>query len=200
MSLTSKFILSIQVIALSFFACQTAVAQKPSFGPQVGANIANIQGTGLQSGFNFGYHIGAFANLSVGKLGGQVEVLWSQIQSKKASNFNDLDNVSASDFRDPRLDYISIPVTALFKPAKIISIQGGVQYSILVNRSSTPLDNSKQAIKQGDVSAILGVHAQVLKFRAYARYLLGLTNIAAPEIKQNWRTSVIQVGVGVAIF
>jgi hypothetical protein len=201
MSNTIKFILRSQFIALSFFVFQTSFAQKPSFGPQLGANIANVQGTGLKSGFNFGYHIGAFAKLPVGgTFAAQMEVLWSQIQSKKANNFNDLDNVSLSEFRDPRLDYLSIPVSVLYKLKKVISIQGGVQYSILINSSNTPLDNGKQAIKQGDMSALLGVQAQVLNVRAYARYLMGLSNIAAAELNQNWRTSVIQVGVGVAIF
>jgi hypothetical protein len=201
MLITLKSFLRLQSIVLILLFSQKSLAQKLSFGPQLGANIARIDGSGFKSGFNFGYHIGAFAKLPVGKkFAGQIEVLWSQLQSQKAGGFRDLYTISAADFQDPRLDYLAIPVTVLYKPKKILSIQGGLQYSILINSNKTPLENGRRAFKEGDVSALLGIHAEVFKFRAYARYLMGLSNIGSSDLKNEWKTSVIQIGAGFAIF
>lgn len=177
-------------------------AQKFSLGPMVGANVTRIDGSGFTNGYNIGYHAGAFIGLPIGKkLNAQLELYWSQVKTEKVAGFNAIyNNLVSQDFQDPRLEYLSIPLTLSFKPGKVVSLQGGMQYSILVNHNGTLLQNSEQAFKAGDVSALFGLQFHVSAFRFYIRYQMGINDIGNADLNNEWKTSIIQLGTALDLF
>jgi hypothetical protein len=177
-------------------------AQKFSLGPMVGANVTRIDGSGFANGYNIGYHAGAFIGLPIGKkLNAQLELYWSQVKTEKVAGFNAIyNNLVSQDFQDPRLEYLSIPLTLSFKPGKVVSLQGGMQYSILVNHNGTLLQNSEQAFKAGDVSALFGLQFHVSAFRFYIRYQMGINDIGNADLNNEWKTSIIQLGTALDLF
>ncbi len=184
-------------------------AQGFSLGPQLGANIVQIEGVELKEGYNLSYHAGAFANIKLGeKWNAQMEVLWSQLTAKRANSFQAIyTGLEDQNWSNPQLDYFTIPLTLNFKPGKLISFQAGAQYGILFNNNLDVIDNGKAAFNSGQVSGILGVNLHIMGFRIYGRYLLALTDVASldrvsQQITSNdtWKTSIIQVGAAFAIF
>ena len=58
-------------------------AQGLHFGVKGGANITKVEGKAMQDEFNYGYHLGGFAEIGLGKKWFiQPEVLWSQLQTQ----------------------------------------------------------------------------------------------------------------------
>jgi hypothetical protein len=190
------------VSILFFLPCHYLLAQKFSLGPMVGANITRIDGSGFTNGYNIGYHAGAFFALPVGKkLNAQMELYWSQVKTEKVDGFNAIyNNLVTQDFKDPKLEYLSIPLTLSFKPGKVISFQGGMQYSILINHNNSVLQNSKEAFNSGDVSALFGLQFHVSAFRFYLRYQMGLNDISNTDLNNEWKTSIIQLGTAIDFF
>ena len=73
-------------------------AQGFSFGPKVGANISGISGLQFKNGYEFGYHLGGFAEIMISdKIGIQPEVLWSQTALTTGSSLSDLYSTSLSE-------------------------------------------------------------------------------------------------------
>jgi hypothetical protein len=194
--------LSILIAMLCCLPGQKLLAQKFSLGPMVGANVTRIDGSGFTNGYNIGYHAGAFFALPISKkLNAQMELYWSQVKTEKADGFNAIyNNLVRQDFMDPKLEYLSIPLTLSFKPGKVISFQGGVQYSMLINHNITLLQNSEQAFKAGDVSALFGLQFHVSAFRFYLRYQMGINDIGNADLNNEWKTSIIQLGTGLDLF
>ena len=189
------------VCLLSFFV-YNANAQKFSLGPQLGANMTRIDGSGFENGYKLSYHAGGYFSVNLSKKWIlQTEVLWSQLKSDTANGFRSIyANVQNQDFKNPQLEYLTIPVSLCYKPGKLLSFQAGLQYAILMNHSSSLLQNGKDAFRQGDMSALFGLQAYVLNFRIYGRYLMGINDIGSADLKNEWKTSVIQVGAAFAIF
>ncbi len=194
-----KYFLSL--ILLSLF-CFNTYSQKFSLGPQLGANMSRIDGRGFDNSYKLSYHAGGYFSLNLSnKWSAQIEALWSQLKSDTAQEFRALyENLPNQNFSNPQLEYLTIPVSLTFKPGKLLSFQGGVQYAILMNHSNSLLQNGKDAFNNGDISALLGVQLHVLNFRIYGRYLMGINDIGTADLNNEWKTSVIQVGAAFAIF
>lgn len=184
-------------------------AQGFSLGPQLGANIVQIEGVELKDGYNLSYHAGAFGNIKLGeKWNAQLEILWSQLKAERVGNFQAIyTGLETQNWSNPRLDYFTLPITLNFKPGKLISFQAGAQYGILFNNNLSIVDNGKAAFNSGQLSGILGINLHVMGFRIYGRYLLALDDVASLEqvsqqitSQDTWKTSVIQVGAAFAIF
>ena len=208
MSHLNQFRKAVLVILFSISVYFTQ-AQGFSLGPQLGANIVQIQGVDLKEGYMLSYHAGAFANIKLGeKWNAQMEVLWSQLKAERADNFQAIyTGLENQNWADPQLDYFTIPLTLNFKPGKLISFQAGAQYGILFNKNLSVTDNGKAAFNSGQLSGILGVNLHIMGFRIYGRYLLALNDVASLDrvsqtltSQDTWKTSIIQVGLAFAIF
>lgn len=181
--------------ALVYFISAATFAQKVQIGFKGGATMNKLSGKTFKEEFSFGYHLGGYFQLGIGKkIGIQPEVLFNQINVDTSSNFssiykfNKLDNV--------QLKYLSIPILLNYRPNKLITLQAGPQFGILMNKSKTFLQNGKEAFKSGDLAMLGGVQLNISSFKIYGRYSIGLSNINDIDNKDKWKSQAVQVGVG----
>lgn len=178
-------------------------AQGLHFGIKGGANITKVEGKAMKDEFNFGYHLGGFAEVGLGKkLFIQPEVLWSQYATQTGSNFNDvigpITQPGSSD-KNITLNYLQIPITANYRLLDWLSIQAGPQFSVLLDNNKNLLENGKEAFSSGDFSLVGGAQINFGAFRITGRYMLGLNEVNSSEISESWKNRGFQVGVGIKI-
>ena len=191
-----------RIIFLTMFVVASLMgnAQGFSFGPKVGANITGISGLQFKKGFEFGYHIGGFAEVMLSeKIGIQPEVLWSQTSLTTSSSLSDLYSTSLPELTKINLNYISIPLLLNIRPTKFITFQVGPQFGILQDKKNSVATNVQSAFKSGDFSMIAGVQLKVLAFRIYGRYAIGLTNINEIPNQDAWKSRTLQLGIGLGL-
>jgi hypothetical protein len=191
-----------RIILLTMFVVASLMgnAQGFSFGPKVGANISGISGLQFKKGFEFGYHIGGFAEVMLSeKIGIQPEVLWSQTTLTTASSLSDLYSTSLPELTKINLNYISIPLLLNIRPTKFITFQVGPQFGILQDKKNSVATNVQSAFKSGDFSMVAGVQLKILAFRIYGRYAIGLTNINELPDQDSWKSRTLQLGIGLGL-
>jgi hypothetical protein len=186
-------------LALLLFIGSSAFAQSFSLGIKGGANLGKISGKAFKDEFTLGYHIGAFATVGIGKkFAIQPEVLFNQVNVDTATNFSAV-TTGFKQFDKIQLHYLSIPVLLNYKLNKIIVLQAGPQFGILMDQNKDLLQNGRDAFKSGDFSLVGGVQLNLLKFRVYGRFVGGQTDINNLGDSQTWKTRAIQLGVGIAL-
>jgi Outer membrane protein beta-barrel domain len=188
------------ILAVTFISIG-ASAQGIKFGPKLGANMGKIDGAGFDEKYTLGYHVGGFVQINFSKkLGIQPEVLWNQINADTATNIRQVyQNLANQNLKNPQLNYLSIPVLLNYSPVKLITLQAGPQFGILLNKSDNLLENGENAFKNGDLSLLGGVQLNLLKLRIHARYVVGLNDISDVNNTDKWRNQGIQIGVGLAL-
>lgn len=190
----------ISLLTMFVVASLMGNAQGFSFGPKVGANITGISGLQFKKGFEFGYHIGGFAEVMLSeKIGIQPEVLWSQTSLTTSSSLSDLYSTSLPELTKINLNYISIPLLLNIRPTKFITFQVGPQFGILQDKKNSVATNVQSAFKSGDFSMLAGVQLKVLAFRIYGRYAIGLTNINEIPNQDAWKSRTLQLGIGLGL-
>lgn len=185
-------------LAILLITATTSFAQGLKFGPKVGANLGKIEGQRFSDQYALSYHAGFFVELKLGdKWAFQPEVLWNQVKVDTVAGFNNIyqQNLRISDLK---LNYVSIPVLLNYKPGKILTLQAGPQFGILMDRNKNLLQNGVDAFKQGDLSMLAGAQINILSFRIYGRYVIGLSDISDLPNQEKWRNQGLQVGVGLA--
>lgn len=190
----SVLLLVVMVITSASFA------QSFKFGPKLGANLGKIEGKGFSDAYTIGYHVGGFTEIGLGKkFGIQAEVLFNQINGDTVSGFKAIyQNIDQQNFSDPQLNYLSIPLLLTFKPVKIVTLQLGPQFGILMDNNKNLIQNGKDAFKKGNISMLAGAQLNILRVRVYGRYAVGLSNINDIDDQEKWTTTGFQVGVGFA--
>jgi len=187
-------------LALTVFIFSAAHAQTFHLGVKGGANVNKITGKSFKDEFSYGYHLGGFAEIGLGKrFSIQPEVVFNQISQDTSSSFNDIYKNVVSNGTKTKLNYISIPILLNVKLSKFVALQAGPQFAIVKDKSKTMVENGKSAFKQGDFSMLAGVQFKLGGFRIYGRYALGLNNLNDIDNKDKWRSQSVQVGVGLAI-
>jgi Outer membrane protein beta-barrel domain len=189
------------IICIVTIMSATASAQGIKFGPKLGATMGKIDGQGFNEKYTLGYHVGGFVQINIGKKWGiQPEVLWNQINADTATNIRSVyQNLANQSLKNPQLNYLSIPVLLNYTPVKLITLQAGPQFGILLNKSDNLLQNGTNAFKNGDLSLLGGVQLNLLKLRVHARYFVGLNDISDVNNTDKWRNQGIQLGVGLAL-
>ena len=184
------------IVSLSLTA--GAVAQGSfKIGARVGTTMYKIDGQSFQSGFNFGYHLGGALEIMFSKkFGIQPEVLFNHSSTRTGDDLGDLVsglNLSAA----TNLNYLSIPVLVNIRPSGgPLTLQLGPQFGILMNSTQTLVQNGTDAFKRGDLSLLGGVQIHLSAFRIYGRYGIGLSNLNDIASSQEWKSQMIQLGVG----
>lgn len=169
-------------------------------GVKGGANIFKVDGQGYDQGFQFGYNVGAFAEINFpGAFGIQPELLWNQTNYRTGTQFSSIYPNGINDIKG-KLNYLSIPVLLSFRPAKIISLQAGPQFGILLNQDKDLVDNSKDAFKKGDLSLVGGVQLNLANVVVGGRYVVGLNNINDVTDDHSWKNQGFQVYAGFRFF
>lgn len=182
------------------FIGNAAFCQKINFGFKAGTDLHKITGKSFNEQFDFGYHVGAFVEIRVKKIGIQPELYFSQVNTKTANTLNLPNNISS--VRTIKLSYLNIPILVNFNFNKIVALQAGPQFGILVNQSGTVIQNGQDAFKNGDFSLAAGLQIKLMKFRFYGRYVIGLSDVnAATNISDqgSWKSQTIHLGVAFSI-
>ncbi|MDQ2864148.1 MAG: outer membrane beta-barrel protein, partial [Bacteroidota bacterium] len=118
---------------------------------------------------------------------------------KKFENISKEDVLKVKNISSVKLKYMSIPLLFNYNLDKFIAIQAGPQFSILMNENDNLLKNGQNAFQSGEFSVVGGIQLKILKFRAYGRYVGGLTNVNHIVSSGAWKASSFQLGVGFAL-
>ncbi len=185
-------------IIVLFFLVTSGSAQGVHIGAKVGATLSDASGKSFQSGFHFGYHAGIFSELMfTKKFGLAPEVLFSETNLRVGNSYSALySSVSLANVSDIKLHYLSIPVLLAYKPIPFITFHAGPQFGVLMNQTRTLVANGTDAFKKGDISVLAGAQLNVLKFRVYARYVVGLSNLNDIDNRDKWTSQSLQAGLG----
>lgn len=183
------------ILAIFTIMGSAASAQKFSIGAKAGANINKIDGKSFSDQFTYGYHLGGFFSVGLGnKFAIQPEVLFNQINVDTSSTFSQVYKFNQVD--KVQLKYLSIPILLNYKPVKFITLQAGPQFSVLMNKSKTLLENGRDAFKAGDFSMLAGAQVNIGHLKIYGRYAIGLNNLNDIDNQEKWKSQGFQVGLG----
>ncbi len=186
------------VLALvCLFAAFSASSQGINLGIKGGATVYKIDGVSFSDEFNWGYHLGGVAELMWSKQWGiQPEVLFNESNTKTGYSFDTLyRSVNPGTLKDVKLNFISIPVLLTWRPSPFISFQAGPNFSVMMSKDRTLLQDGAEAFKSGSVSLIGGIQLNILSFRIYGRYGMGLTNLNNIDTQDKWKSRGGQLGV-----
>jgi len=182
-------------LAIFCITATAASAQKLHVGFKGGANINKLTGKSFEDEFSFGYHVGGFFSVGLGKkFAIQPEVLFNQINVDTSNNYSSI--YQFNKVHKVQLKYLSIPILLTYKPIKFVTLQAGPQFGILTNKSNTLVQNGKDAFKSGDLSMLGGVQVNISHLNIYARYAVGISNLNDIDNKEKWKSQSIQLGVG----
>jgi Outer membrane protein beta-barrel domain len=171
-------------------------------GIKGGANITKVDGKSFKDQFNYGYHVGGFAEIGIGsKFAIQPEVLFNQFTTSLDSNYNHVyENVFNSDQSKVRLNYLSIPILLNYKLiGNFLVLQAGPQVGILMDQSKNLLQNGGKAFSEGDFSVLGGVQLKLSAIRLSGRYAIGLKDINDIGNKDRWTSQGFQLSFGLAL-
>ena len=175
-------------------------AQGVRLGLKAGANLNKISGQAFDEGYDLGYHLGAFSEIDFNKsFGIQPEVMFNQVNTKRASGSDAVVNNWQTNTSDIQLNYLSIPVLLRINVNNILSLNLGPQFSILMNKNESLWNNGKQAVKSGDLAVVGGATINLKALRVYGRYNIGVNNISDIENTGSWKSQQLQLGVGLRL-
>lgn len=178
----------------------SASAQGFKLAIHAGANMGKLDGKSFSDEYQLGYHVGIAPEIMFSsKWGIQPEVLFNQTNTTTTSDFQDLYKVSINELKDVKLNYLSIPLMLSYRPFSFFTLQAGPQFSVLMNKHKTLLENGGDAFSKGDFSMVGGAQINILKLRVYGRYGIGLSNINDIDNRDNWKSQSVQLGVGLAL-
>ncbi len=193
------------LLSFAFFAIAVAVNAQGGFrlGIKGGLNLNQIQGVSFNNGFNYGYHLGGFAEIDfTKKFGIQPEVLWNQSNSQMSGEFATLypsiTNPNTLN-QDVVLNYLSIPILLRYNLGSMFSVVAGPQFGILMNKNQNILQNGQKAFSDGDFSLAAGLQVNLKVLRLYGRYNVGMKNINQIDQQDKWTSQQIQLGVGLRL-
>ncbi|HEU4573822.1 MAG TPA: porin family protein [Chitinophagaceae bacterium] len=187
-------------LAVVLFISQSMMAQF-HLGIKGGANITKVDGKSFKEEFKYGYHLGGFAEIGLGKkFVLQPEVLFNQYSTTVDSNYDHIyqDVFNPSHQRNVKLNYLSIPILLDYKLIGPLYLQAGPQFGILIDQSKTLLQNGGEAFKNGDFSLLAGAQLKLANLRITGRYAVGLNNINDIDNQDQWKNQVIQLSLGLA--
>lgn len=181
----------------------SAVMAQFHIGAKGGANVTKVDGKSFKDEFRYGYHVGGFMEIRLGnKFVLQPEVLFNQYNTKLDSSYKEIyQGVFNSNAQTKvKLNYLSIPILLNYKLiGKVLSLQAGPQFSVLMNNDKTLLQNGGEAFKNGDFSMLGGVQLKLGAIRVNGRYVIGLSNINDIDDREKWKSQGFQVSLGLAL-
>ena len=186
----------------AFLIFSNAAMAQFNIGVKGGVNISKVDNKAFRDEFTYGYHLGGFAEVNLGKrLKIQPEVLWNQLNTRADTAFRNIysNALDFSNYKDVKLNYLSIPVLLSYKLGNVLYLQAGPQFGILLNQDKTLLENGKEAFSKGDFSMLGGVQLNVSKLRLSGRYFVGLNNINEIDDNSKWKNQGFQLSAGFAL-
>src|SRR5690606_32721195 len=126
----------------------------------------------------------------------QPELLWNQAETRTSTEFADIYDDGLGELKDVTLDYLSIPLLLSFRPSKLLTLQAGPQFGILMSQDNSLMQNGKNAFKSGDLSILGGVQLNIGSMKLGGRYVAGLMNINDIDNRDEWRNEGFQLYIG----
>jgi hypothetical protein len=195
MKRTLLFFLSVALFS------SVGLAQKTPFfqlGIKAGANVTKVDGKAFTDEFKYGYHLGGFAALKVGKQWQiQPEVLFNQLNSRSGSSFDTL--YDGANLKNIKLNYLSIPLLLNYTPTSFVSFQAGPQFGLLLNKADNLVENGRNAFRDGDLSMLAGIQFNIAHFKIGGRYVVGLKDIGDVTKQDKWTNQGFQLSLGLRI-
>lgn len=189
------------IVAVFFLMTTASQAQTFKAGVKFGTTVNKLSGYSFSEKFSFGYHAGAFAEIKLSdRLFLQPEVLFSQVNTDTSNQFRQLYNLNATTISNIKLSYLSVPLLLNYKLNKVIYLQAGPQYGILIDQNKNLLQNGREAFRSGDFSLLGGIQVKLANVRIYGRYAIGLQNINDIDNRDQWKNQSVQVGIGFGLF
>lgn len=186
------------VLAAALFVLIHVQAQGFQLGLKAGANLSKVTGVSFQDQYELGYHAGAFTIFKFGKVVGlQPEILFNQFAATTANEFRDI--YDGDNLKKIRLSYLTIPMLVNVSPMRWVSLQGGAQMGILMDKEISLLRNGEQAFKKGELSLLGGVQLNLGIFKIGGRYFHNISNANDIDGRDPWRNRGYQLSVGVRI-
>jgi hypothetical protein len=198
MNMKAKFVFPL----LAALFISSAVMAQFHIGVKGGANVTKVDGYSFKDKFTYGYHLGGFAEIGLGrKFWIQPEVLFNQYSTTLDSNYNNVyENIFTHGQRDVKLNYLSVPILLNYKLlGNFLSLQAGPQFSVLMKQDKNLLQNGADAFKKGDFAMLGGVQLKLSAIRIMARYAIGLSDINDIGNKDEWKSQGSQVSLGLAL-
>jgi len=170
-------------------------------GVKGGVNIVKIDGKSFKEQFRYGYNVGGFAEIGLGKKFTLIPgVDLNQYSTTLDSSYKSVyQNVINSQQSKVKLSYLSIPLILDYKFLGPIHLQAGPQVGILMDQNKNFLQNGSDAFKKGDFAMAFGAQVKLAMFRVTGRYLIGLSNINDIDNQDKWKNQVIQLSLGFAL-
>ncbi|WP_276132204.1 outer membrane beta-barrel protein [Polluticoccus soli] len=197
--------------AFSFAQALNAVtAASPvdiDLGVKLGANFSKLQGSIFDDTYRTGFLGGAFGGVKFGKYGVSAELLYSRTRftynpSSLPSSFfkNASDTAKENSFA---VSNLSIPILFNIKLVGPLWFQVGPQYTNLISIGDENglLKDVNDVFKNGDISGVAGLQANISKINIGARYIMGFSNMngsGASGVTDSWKNRTIQLHVGYA--
>lgn len=195
-----------RILLAAAFVCGIFLLPSSSFSQSfrlaihAGSNMSKLDGKSFKDEYGLGYHLGVAPEIMVSKKWGiQPEVLFNQSNTRTSTAFSDMYKVNGSDLKNVSLNYLSVPLLLSFRPASFITFHAGPQFSVLMNRQRTLLENGGDAFKKGDFAMVGGAQLNIFRLRVYGRYAVGLSELNDIDKQDSWRSETFQLGVGFAL-
>ncbi len=195
-----------RILLVAAFVCGIFLLPSSSFSQSfrlaihAGSNMGKLDGKSFKDEYGLGYHLGVAPEIMVSKKWGiQPEVMFNQSNTRTSSEFSDMYKVNGSDLKNVSLNYLSVPLLLSFRPASFITFHAGPQFSVLMNRQRTLLENGGDAFKKGDFAMVGGAQLNIFRLRVYGRYAIGLSELNDIDKQDSWRSETFQLGVGFAL-
>ena len=171
-------------------------------GVKGGANINKIDGSSFSEQFSYGYHLGGFAEIGLGrKFAIQPEVLFNQYSTTVTNDIDHVyEDVFNSDQSKVKLNYLSIPILLNYKLiGNFMTLQAGPQFSVLMDQNKNFLQNGGKAFSDGDFAMVGGVQFKLSAIRISGRYVVGLNNINDIDNQDRWKNQGFQISLGLGL-
>jgi hypothetical protein len=143
-------------------------------GIQGGLNVASMKITDADLKSLMGFRAGLIADLSLGPIGVQPGILFSQKGAKASSGDGKI-----------TLNYIDVPVYLLYKiglPGAKVLLMAGPNFGYALNGKTPDGDiefgSGDNQLKKLDLGLGLGAGVQFLKLQGTVNYTMGLTNLS----------------------
>lgn len=192
----------LSLLVLALLAVTLTQAQGLHFGIKGGANLTKVDGKAMTDEFNYGYQLGGFAELGLGKKWFiQPEVMWTEYRTRTADDFEDIINFPAngSNRQEVKLNYLAIPITLNYRLLDWFSLHAGPQFGVLLNQDKNLLQNGRDAFNAGVVSLVGGAQLNFGGFHITGRYFTNINDINSGDVNEAWKNKGFQVGVGIRI-
>jgi hypothetical protein len=192
----------LSLLVLALLAVTITQAQGLHFGIKGGANMTKVDGKAMTDEFNYGYQLGGFAEIGLGKKWFiQPEVMWTEYRTRTADNFETIIEFPAegANRKEVKLNYLAIPITLNYRLLDWFSLHAGPQFGVLLNQDKNLLENGRDAFNAGVVSFVTGAQLNFGGFHITGRYFTNINDINSGDVNEAWKNKGFQVGVGIRI-